>query len=47
MNNNIKSRNDLFKKGISAEDARKKRTDLTNQLRKEKKENKIAKKRQV
>lgn len=51
MQNLLKDREDTrkqaFKKGVSAEDARKKRVDLTNQLRKEKKDTRMAKKRAV
>lgn len=47
MKEKEEARKGLFKKGVTAEDARKKRTDLSNQIRKEKKETRIAKKRQV
>lgn len=51
MHSSLKEREDIwkegFKKGVSAEDARKKRVDLTNQIRKEKKESRLSKKRCV
>lgn len=51
MHSSLRDREDNwkegFKKGISAEDARKKRVDLTNQIRKEKKESRLSKRRCV